>query len=100
MSLVNDAKALQEAGCFAIVIEGVPEKISQFITNELTVPTIGIGAGKYTSGQILVWHDLFGIYSDFTPKFSKVFADAKSVMIEGLENYKSEVEVNKFGDIY
>lgn len=93
VALVEDAKALEKAGCFAIVIEGVPEKIAEYITNQLSIPTIGIGAGRKTSGQILVWHDLFGLYSDLTPKFSKVFVNIREQMMRGLEEYKREVKV-------
>jgi hypothetical protein len=90
---VEDAKSLQEAGCYAIVIEGVPEKISEYITNQLSIPTIGIGAGNKTSGQILVWHDIFGLYSDRVPKFSKTYVDLGSQVVAGLSEYKREVEV-------
>jgi 3-methyl-2-oxobutanoate hydroxymethyltransferase len=95
-SLVEDALALQEAGCFAIVIESVPQKISQYITEQLNIPTIGIGAGKYTSGQILVWHDMLGSYSKFTPKFCKKYADTKTSIISAISQYKLEVEQRVF----
>jgi 3-methyl-2-oxobutanoate hydroxymethyltransferase len=95
-NLVSDALALQEAGCFAIVIESVPQKIAQFITEKLTIPTIGIGAGKYTSGQILVWHDMLGSYSKMTPKFCKQYTDTKSAISSALSQYKKEVEERAF----
>jgi 3-methyl-2-oxobutanoate hydroxymethyltransferase len=69
--VLEDALELQEAGCFSLVIESVPEPLAQYITKKLRIPTIGIGAGKYTSGQVLVYHDMLGMYSNFTPKFVK-----------------------------
>lgn len=96
ISLVEDGKALQEAGCYAIVIEGVPEKIANFITSQLSIPTIGIGAGKGTSGQVLVWHDVFGLYSDCVPKFAKIYVDLGPQIVLGLEQYKQEVESREF----
>jgi len=96
MELVRDARALEEAGCYALVIESVPQKIAEIITNILTIPTIGIGAGNRTSGQILVWHDMFGLFQDFTPKFCKQYANLGKLISEGLEQYKTEVESRDF----
>ena len=74
--LLEDAKALEKAGVFSIVLEGVSSKSAEIITNNINIPTIGIGAGAGCSGQILVYHDVFGIFTDFKPKFVKRYADA------------------------
>ncbi|MCK4441253.1 MAG: 3-methyl-2-oxobutanoate hydroxymethyltransferase, partial [Sulfurovaceae bacterium] len=71
--LLADAKALEEAGAFAIVIEGVKEYVAKMITESVSIPTIGIGAGLYTDGQVLVWSDMFGFFEDFKPKFVKQY---------------------------
>ena len=94
--ILEQALKLQEAGVFGIVLEMVPEEAAKLITEKLTVPTIGIGAGRYCSGQILVSDDVLGKYSDFTPKFARKFADLSSVMKKAFENYKQEVENNTF----
>lgn len=94
--LIEDAVALQEAGCFAIVLELVPAELAKKITEKLEIPTIGIGAGKYTSGQVLVLHDMLGLNKDFNPKFLKKFMDGYSSIKEAIENYNSEVKNKKF----
>jgi 3-methyl-2-oxobutanoate hydroxymethyltransferase len=94
--LIKDAKALEKAGVFAIVLEGVPEPLGREITRAVKVPVIGIGAGKYCDGQILVTHDLLGLYSDFTPKFVKKYADLGSAMKKAFLGYKREVESGAF----
>ncbi|MBQ5849671.1 MAG: 3-methyl-2-oxobutanoate hydroxymethyltransferase, partial [Lachnospiraceae bacterium] len=73
--LLSDAKAVQEAGAFAVVLEAVPAKLAELITKELDIPTIGIGAGNQCDGQVLVYQDMLGMFSDFTPKFVRRFAD-------------------------
>ena len=78
--LLEDAKAVEEAGAFAVVIEGVPAKIAALITEQLHIPTIGIGAGKDCDGQVLVYQDMLGMFSDFTPKFVKRYANIGEVM--------------------
>ena len=70
-AILQDALALQEAGCFAIVLELVPEQVARLVTAALRVPTIGIGAGAHTSGQVLVYHDLLGLFDRFVPRFVK-----------------------------
>ncbi|KAM9957807.1 hypothetical protein ACTFIW_012778 [Dictyostelium discoideum] len=95
-SLLEDAKSLQEAGCFAIVLEMVPHATAMAITNTLSIPTIGIGAGNGTSGQVLVYHDLLGLYSDFVPKFCKQYATLSENIDQSLKNYKNEVESREF----
>ena len=94
--ILKRAKQLQEAGVFAIVLEMVPEESAKYITENLDVPTIGIGAGKYCSGQILVSDDLFGKYSDFTPKFARKYADVRSVMKDAVINYINDVKNSSF----
>jgi 3-methyl-2-oxobutanoate hydroxymethyltransferase len=94
--LIKDAKALEKAGVFAIVVEGVPELLGREITKAVKVPVIGIGAGKYCDGQILVTHDLLGLFSDFTPKFAKRYVDLGSAMKQAFLSYKYEVETGAF----
>ena len=90
--LLEDAKAVEEAGAFAVVIEGVPAKIAALITEQLHIPTIGIGAGKDCDGQVLVYQDMLGMFSDFTPKFVKRYANIGEVMKEAFQNYSKEVQ--------
>ena len=94
--LLEDAKAVEEAGAFAVVIEGVPAKIAALITEQLHIPTIGIGAGKDCDGQVLVYQDMLGMFSDFTPKFVKRYANIGEVMKEAFQNYIKEVQDGVF----
>ncbi len=94
--LIEDALLLEEAGCCAIVLECVPEKLAKIVSEKLTIPTIGIGAGKYCDGQVLVIQDMLGMYSDFTPKFVKKYADVGTAMKKAVENYKKEVQEMSF----
>jgi len=94
--LLEDAKAVEEAGAFAVVIEGVPAKIAALITEQLHIPTIGIGAGKDCDGQVLVYQDMLGMFSDFTPKFVKRYANIGEVMKEAFRNYIKEVQDGVF----
>lgn len=94
--LIEDAISLQEAGCFAIVLELVPAELAKKITEKLDVPTIGIGAGKHTSGQVLVLHDMLGMDKNFNPKFLKKFMDGYSSIKEAIENYNDEVKSKQF----
>eukprot|EP01132_Coremiostelium_polycephalum_P001937 gene1937-2372_t len=96
MSILEDALALQEAGCFALVIEMTPEVVASSITKLLKIPTIGIGAGGGTSGQVLVYHDMLGIYSDFVPKFCKQYSNLSKSINDGLVNFKKEIEDKSF----
>jgi 3-methyl-2-oxobutanoate hydroxymethyltransferase len=95
-SLLADAEALKQAGCFSLVIESVPEAVGEYITKKLDIPTIGIGAGNKTSGQILVWHDMFGLYPNMKPKFCKQYVNLGQVMTETLQKYKEEVTERSF----
>jgi 3-methyl-2-oxobutanoate hydroxymethyltransferase len=94
--LIDDALALEEAGVFSIVLEGVPEALAKLITEKVAVPTIGIGAGRYCDGQVLVVHDMLGLYSDFTPKFVKQYAKLKGEIVEAVTGYIGEVKEQKF----
>ena len=95
-ALIEDALALEEAGAFAIVLEAVPEMLAKLISEKVGIPTIGIGAGKYCDGQILVLHDMLGLYSDFTPKFVKQYANLRGAMAEAVGNYINEVRSQQF----
>jgi 3-methyl-2-oxobutanoate hydroxymethyltransferase len=94
--LIRDAKALDEAGVFSIVLEGVPTKLAQRITAEVSVPTIGIGAGQYCDGQVLVINDMLGMFKGHIPKFVKKFANLEPLIIAALQAYKREVEAGTF----
>lgn len=94
--LIEDARAVQEAGAFAVVLECVPSKLAEKITKELTIPTIGIGAGGGCDGQVLVYQDMLGMFSDFTPKFVKKYADIGTIMKEAFRNYIKELDEGTF----
>ena len=94
--LLEDAKAVEEAGAFALVLEGVPSKLAEIITNTLTIPTIGIGAGAACDGQVLVYQDMLGMYSDFTPKFVKKYANVGEIMREAFKKYCVEIQNGNF----
>ena len=95
-SLVEDAKALEAAGAFAIVVEGVKSEAAKAITDAITIPTIGIGAGLDTDGQVLVWSDMFGFFEDFKPKFVKQYCKGAELIRENLAQYTSEVKSKQF----
>ncbi len=94
--LLEDARAIEEAGAFAVVLECVPSKLAALITKELAIPTIGIGAGNCCDGQVLVYQDLLGMFSDFTPKFVKKYANVGEIMKEAFKEYKREVSSGVF----
>lgn len=94
--LLDDARALQEAGAFAVVLECVPERLADKVTKELEIPTIGIGAGAGCDGQVLVYQDMLGMFSDFTPKFVKKFANVGQVMKEAFKSYIDEMQQGSF----
>ena len=94
--LINDAKALDEAGVFAIVLECVPEPLSKLITEKVSVPTIGIGAGKYCDGQVQVISDLLGLYTDFVPKHAKQYARLFETIRSATADYIAEVQTGAF----
>jgi len=95
-NLIEDARALEAAGAFAIVIEGVKSEAAKAITEAVTIPTIGIGAGLDCDGQVLVWSDMFGFFEEFKPKFVKKYCNGAELIRENLEHYTSEVKKRKF----
>ena len=94
--LLEEAKAIQEAGAFAVVLECIPEKLATFITENIQIPTIGIGAGAGCDGQVLVYQDMLGLYSDFVPKFVKQFRTVGEEMKGGFRDYIKEVKEGTF----
>ncbi|HPG31968.1 MAG TPA: 3-methyl-2-oxobutanoate hydroxymethyltransferase [bacterium] len=96
--LIEDALALQEAGAFMIVFECIPEEVSQIITSKLDVPSIGIGAGKYCDGQVLVINDILGLSGEFRPKFVKQYVDLSVQIKNAVSSYKREIEESLFPD--
>lgn len=94
-SLLQQAFDLEQAGCFALVIECVPQTLGKTITNALSIPTIGIGAGQDTDGQVLVWHDMFGLHS-FSPKFAKKYMEGKNLFVNALNTYDEQVKQAHF----
>ncbi len=96
--ILEQAYALERAGCFAIVLECVPDQVAKLITEKLTIPTIGIGAGRYCDGQVLVTNDMLGLFDRFVPKFVKQYVKLSDVISDGLKKYKDEVEKGIFPD--
>ena len=96
LELVAEAHALEAAGCFSLVLEAVPSPVAERITNELAIPTIGIGAGAACDGQVLVWHDLLGLYEGHSPRFVKRYADLAVEIQRALEAYADEVRSGAF----
>ena len=94
--LIEEAKAVEEAGAFAIVLECIPAKLAKLITESVSIPTIGIGAGADCDGQVLVYQDMLALFSDFKPKFVKHFANAGEVMKQGFTEYIKEVKEGTF----
>lgn len=95
-SLLQDALALEEAGCFGLVLEAVPAPVAQRITERLAIPTIGIGAGPHCDGQVLVYHDMLGLYGAFAPKFAKRYAPVGQTIQEAFKRYAEEVAAGTF----
>lgn len=98
MKILEDALAIQDAGCFMLEFEAVPATIAKVISEQLDIPTIGIGAGAGTDGQILLSYDLLGVFTDFKPKFTKRYANLTEVAVDGLEKYVEEVKSGAFPD--
>ena len=96
MQLVSDAKALEHAGCFAIVLEGVPTEVARMVTEAVSVPTIGIGAGPDCDGQVLVYHDVLGIEDRMAPKFVRRYAEVKQASVEAIAAYATDVRTKAF----
>lgn len=94
--LIKQAQDLEALGCFALVLECVPDKIAELITKQIKIPTIGIGAGIYCDGQVLVTNDMLGLFQRYTPKFVKKYADLSALTLKAIEEYKAEVTQEKF----
>lgn len=94
--LLRDAKALEAAGVFSIVLEAIPQQLADYITNELSIPTIGIGAGVNCDGQVLVLHDLLGLFPRFVPKFVKQYANLAPLAVEAFQAYRDDVKQGLF----
>ena len=95
-ALLNDARALEAAGAFSVVLEAVPAKLAKTITQALAIPTIGIGAGPACDGQVLVLYDLLGLFDEFVPKFVKPYAHLRADALQALRRFREEVEQGKF----
>jgi len=96
VGLLEDAQALQQAGCFSIVLESIPARLGRLVSARLEIPTIGIGAGSGCDGQVLVTHDLLGLFERFTPRFVKKYADLHGEMARAISAYKDDVEARVF----
>jgi 3-methyl-2-oxobutanoate hydroxymethyltransferase len=94
--VVDDALAVEDAGAFAIVLEAIPRQLAAIITQKLRIPTIGIGGGLDCDGQVLVLHDMVGLFRRFTPKFVKVYADVYATQIDAVKRYVEDVQTSKF----
>lgn len=97
--IIQQARSLEAAGCFAIVLECVPAELAKIITKQLTIPTIGIGAGMHVDGQVLVFHDLIGISNSFKPKFLKTYCNGFDLIQQALNQYSNEVKQNLYPTI-
>ena len=98
MKILEDALAIEDAGCFMLEFEAVPAPIAKLISQQLSIPTIGIGAGVGCDGQILLCYDLLGVFTDFKPKFTKRYANLTEVAVDGIRRYKQEVKSGSFPD--
>ena len=94
--LIEDAKAVEKAGAFCMVIEGVKSEVAKEITQSINIPTIGIGSGVYTDGQVLVWSDVFGFFNEFKPKFVKRYLDGTKLIDDALQRYTQDVKNRVF----
>jgi 3-methyl-2-oxobutanoate hydroxymethyltransferase len=98
MTILEDALAIEDAGCFMLEFEAVPGPIARLISEQLEIPTIGIGAGAGTDGQILLCYDLLGVFTDFKPKFTKRYSNLTEVAVSGIRQYVTEVKEGVFPD--
>ena len=96
MKIIEEAKRIEEAGCWAILLEGIPAVVGKAITERANIPILGIGAGSYTDGQLLIYADMVGYYDDFTPKFVKKFSNVGEELLKGVKAYVSEVKAGTF----
>lgn len=99
VGLIDDALALQAAGSYALVLEAIPTPVAQAITDRVKIPTIGIGAGPHCDGQVLVYHDLLGMFDRFTPSFVKTYAQLSEIIVEALVAYREDVSQGRFPDL-
>jgi len=97
--IIDNAKALEAKGCFCVVLECVPFALAEIITKELSIPTIGIGAGVYCDGQVLVTNDLLGLFDRYVPKFVKKYADLSEATLKAITQFRDEVKARKFPDV-
>jgi 3-methyl-2-oxobutanoate hydroxymethyltransferase len=95
-ALLEDARAVEGAGAFSVVLECVPEEVGKLVTQRVTIPTIGIGAGRYCDGQVLVFHDILGLFEKFLPKFVKRYANLGEEVVRALREYHEEVKEGRF----
>lgn len=95
-TIIEDARLLENAGCFGIVLEAIPSPLAELITDEMNIPTIGIGAGAACDGQVLVYHDILGLYDQFKPKFVKQYAEIKPQIVQAIAAYADEVRKGVF----
>jgi len=94
--LIDDARALERAGAFSLVLEGIPARLAGLITRSVSIPTIGIGAGAACDGQVLVTHDLLGLFDRFTPKFARQYADLAGAMRAAFDAFRADVQARAF----
>ena len=94
--IMDDARALEDAGCFSILLEMVPDRVCQLITERADIPIISLGSGARAHGQLLIFHDMFGLYPKFKPKMAKLYGDAGQVILDGLKQYVGEVSERQF----
>ena len=95
-AVLDDALAMEDAGAFAVILEAIPQQLAAIITEKLSIPTVGIGAGPDCAGQVLVLHDMVGLFKRFTPKFVKVYADMYTAQLDAVKNFISDVKDVKF----
>jgi len=96
--LINQAVLLEKEGCFAIVLECIPDRVAKLITEKISIPTIGIGSGSFCDGQVLVTHDMLGLFDRYTPKFVKKYADLSSEILKAVTDFKDEVSGGVYPD--
>lgn len=97
-AILQDALAVERGGAFSVVLEGIPQDLAREITEQLSIPTVGIGAGVHCDGQVLVMHDMLGLFDMYRPKFVKRYADLKGIITEAVKGYIGEVREGKFPD--
>jgi 3-methyl-2-oxobutanoate hydroxymethyltransferase len=97
-TIIENARSVQESGCFSVVLECIPQEVAEMITGQLKIPTIGIGAGPHCDGQVLVLHDLLGLFTRYQPKFTKKYADLGPQIVQAVKEYKKEVTSGQFPD--